>query len=120
MDSLISIVRYTEQECSICYNNFQEGEELYETVCKHLFHKDCLRPWLRHNLTCPNCRTITYTINANHNNVYLPLPRPPHSIVRIFAFSEHDPRPYSQRMVRAVKNMVKMFVDTIPVQNEST
>lgn len=43
-------------ECSICFENYKEEEELKFTPCKHLFHEECLKNWLKVKRTCPLCR----------------------------------------------------------------
>ncbi|UZJ57393.1 hypothetical protein CBS101457_006713 [Exobasidium rhododendri] len=34
----------------------EQQDELIMMPCKHLFHEDCLLPWLKTNGTCPVCR----------------------------------------------------------------
>lgn len=34
----------------------EQQDELMMMPCKHLFHLDCLKPWLKTNGTCPVCR----------------------------------------------------------------
>lgn len=48
---------YSEQPCVICINEFKEGEEAYETSCKHYYHTECLKTWFKENNTCPTCRS---------------------------------------------------------------
>ena len=43
--------------CSICNQNLKQGDLLYSIPCEHIFHRDCLYPWLNLKSTCPNCRT---------------------------------------------------------------
>lgn len=45
-----------EKECTICISESQKGELLVELPCQHVFHLDCLRPWLENNNSCPTCR----------------------------------------------------------------
>ncbi|VVU94534.1 Ring finger domain [seawater metagenome] len=42
--------------CSICLDEFQEGDIAVILPCHHIFHKDCLEPWLLKENSCPNCR----------------------------------------------------------------
>ena len=43
-------------ECCICMEPFAK-ENVVETSCKHVFHKECCREWLRQARSCPVCRT---------------------------------------------------------------
>ena len=41
----------------ICMCDFEEGEEIKTTPCRHLFHKDCITRWLGEwGQTCPSCK----------------------------------------------------------------
>jgi hypothetical protein len=43
--------------CPICLHTFQVGDEMSKSrVCGHIFHSDCLTPWLFKSTTCPYCR----------------------------------------------------------------
>ncbi len=43
--------------CSICLAEFEEREEVIKLpVCKHLYHKPCIRTWLENHIECPYCR----------------------------------------------------------------
>ncbi|CAL9023360.1 unnamed protein product [Prunus brigantina] len=43
-------------ECSICLDEFSEGEQVTQTPCKHKFHEDCILKWLNGKHFCPMCR----------------------------------------------------------------
>jgi hypothetical protein len=44
------------QECPICYTYFSIKDNIATTVCKHIFHKDCILSWLKIKKNCPCCR----------------------------------------------------------------
>jgi len=47
--------------CSICLEGFEAGEKLSwarSQKCDHIFHNECLIPWLMNHDECPNCRTV--------------------------------------------------------------
>ena len=45
-----------EAACSICMQEYEEGEVLRLLYCRHFFHRGCVDVWLLRNATCPNCR----------------------------------------------------------------
>ncbi|KAK0413004.1 hypothetical protein QR680_006533 [Steinernema hermaphroditum] len=46
----------TEKQCTTCMDHLNEGVEVARLDCAHLFHLDCIVPWLRLHNTCPVCR----------------------------------------------------------------
>jgi hypothetical protein len=42
--------------CLVCQDHYQIGDEALKLPCQHLYHKDCLLPWLQSRNTCPTCR----------------------------------------------------------------
>ncbi|KAL6493195.1 hypothetical protein OROGR_032954 [Orobanche gracilis] len=45
------------EPCSICREEYNNGEELGSLVCGHDFHRDCIKKWLTHKNLCPICKT---------------------------------------------------------------
>ena len=43
-------------QCSICLEDFKPEEQVQETTCKHIFHKDCISTWTKNKKSCPCCR----------------------------------------------------------------
>lgn len=45
-------------ECAVCLCRIDEGDEIRELSCNHLFHRVCLDRWLGcGQMTCPLCRS---------------------------------------------------------------
>ena len=50
------IADYNENEeynssCPICQDNF--SSKIVKLKCNHIYHKDCVSPWLKENKSCP-------------------------------------------------------------------
>ena len=35
------------EDCAVCKEEFKIDEELNQIPCKHVFHTDCVMPWLK-------------------------------------------------------------------------
>mgnify|MGYP000926737004 CR=1 FL=1 len=57
--------------CSICMEEFADGDDSILTICSHRFHMACLNRWtLSGGTDCPLCRTcITARCEIDDNNV---------------------------------------------------
>jgi hypothetical protein len=58
------VVKYSEKtaqeqwgytSCAVCLCDFEEGQELQQFGCKHVFCKECAASWLKVRRVCPMC-----------------------------------------------------------------
>lgn len=60
----INVGEKMEENCSICMEEIEKGNEIIRLPCKHIFHEKCIKSYLlEYNYKCPLCR---YDI-GNHN-----------------------------------------------------
>ncbi|KAG5033100.1 hypothetical protein JHK85_017082 [Glycine max] len=57
------------KSCAICLEDFDPSEEVMLTPCNHMFHEDCIVPWLTSKGQCPVCRFVICEIGrGNHSS----------------------------------------------------
>ncbi|KAL6125129.1 hypothetical protein ACLB2K_073189 [Fragaria x ananassa] len=42
--------------CAVCKEQFAEDAEAKQLACSHVYHPDCILPWLSSRSSCPLCR----------------------------------------------------------------
>ncbi|XP_056619477.1 E3 ubiquitin-protein ligase RNF115 [Triplophysa dalaica] len=74
ISSLPTIIITQEQadcnmECPVCKEDYMVGEPVRQLPCNHIFHSDCIVPWLEMHDTCPVCRK---SLNEDENDTHSP------------------------------------------------
>ena len=55
-----------KEECAICKDAFELNETAQRLPCRHLYHKQCISPWLDAHNSCPVCRFELPTDDAEY------------------------------------------------------
>eukprot|EP00177_Eucheuma_denticulatum_P003293 GFKZ01005947.1.p2 GENE.GFKZ01005947.1~~GFKZ01005947.1.p2 ORF type:complete len:172 (-),score=14.52 GFKZ01005947.1:606-1121(-) len=56
----------TRPTCPICTEDINPSDTATRLPCNHVFHLDCVLPWLRRHCTCPMCREELPTDNVEY------------------------------------------------------
>lgn len=65
-DDIIEFKQKMCIECSVCKDEFEENQEINKLPCGHLFHIECVIPWLKQRNSCPTCRFELPTDDADY------------------------------------------------------
>jgi len=53
---IFRLIKY--KTCSICLDKIRLNNVRFLNCCDHVFHKKCIKKWIKEDNICPNCRTI--------------------------------------------------------------
>ncbi|KAJ0726914.1 putative transcription factor C2H2 family [Helianthus annuus] len=63
-----------DEMCAVCKDEISMGEKVAQLPCRHVYHGDCIVPWLSIRNTCPVCRfelptdDVDYERSKNREN----------------------------------------------------
>jgi alpha-D-ribose 1-methylphosphonate 5-triphosphate synthase subunit PhnH len=66
----------TIEECAVCCFELADEDVAVVLVCAHVFHEECIIPWLKLHASCPVCRReVTRTSLIDRANAFTPVSR---------------------------------------------
>jgi len=57
---------YKHIDCVICLDTLGVDRDIRATVCKHVFHDECISEWMNTKNNCPVCR-LEFTVEVSNN-----------------------------------------------------
>ena len=60
--------KFSDNKCIICQENYKIGDNYIELPCKHFFHDNCIKSWIKTKTICPICKLQLDGNNLNIKN----------------------------------------------------
>ncbi|KAL9237756.1 hypothetical protein vseg_012267 [Gypsophila vaccaria] len=51
-----TLISTSEPQCSICWDGYEDGQDIGVLRCEHEYHYECIKHWLGNKDSCPLCR----------------------------------------------------------------
>lgn len=59
-----------QTSCAVCIEEYNVGDKLRQLPCQHVFHTECIVPWLTERHTsCPLCKAQVLLTEDNHHSL---------------------------------------------------
>lgn len=93
-------------DCAICLEKLLPGDCIKMRLCRHAFHEECIKGWLKSNGTqCPNCRELISAFVCDHcdkfsDNVFRCFALKCGHEIDVFCLQARDACPVCRRLIK--------------------
>ena len=64
--NIIKEDKLSDNKCIICQEDYKIGDNYIKLPCKHFFHDNCIKSWIKTKTICPICKL---QLNSNNLNI---------------------------------------------------
>ena len=96
----------SSEDCAVCKEGFEKKQIAHRLPCGHMYHRDCILPWIQKHNTCPVCRHVLPSEPQQQNSS---TPSPPTTT----STNRSSPAPSSSSSVSNSSDVITTSLDAM-------